>query len=70
MREIITREFRVAQTMKSIRSHISQAKSAEVIHRNLLRAMLLPASADTKRKWRKAAEAKLGELRVQQVVRL
>lgn len=61
--------FRPTQGKHSILWHIAHARTAEEIHQNLLRAMLLAASKDTKKKWRKAAEQKLGALRAEQIVR-
>jgi hypothetical protein len=54
----------------SILERFRRSRSEKEIHDNLLRALAeVPASASTKRKWKKAAEQRLGELRAATIVR-
>jgi len=53
----------------SILDHIRSAKTGKELHSNLLRALKLDASQKTRRKWKKAAEQRLGDLRAQSIVR-
>ncbi len=55
----------------SILSRIRHAKNVKVLHDNLRRALReVPAKAKTKKRWKRAAELRLGELRLEQIVKV
>jgi hypothetical protein len=54
--------------VSSIRDLMLMAETADQLHDIVGRTLRIPASAGTRRRWREAAETRLGELRAEALV--